>query len=280
MKKIYALVLIVCLLLSSLLGGCQSSYNKKLHSSATNEDGMTIYLKDNVISPDASFIIAIFENPTDNMYFYGQEYAIERQTKDGQWEEVPFDGEIGFLEMAMRLEDHDIIWKSFGLKHLQEPVSEGIYRVMVQSPFEAQLEFEIRKGGVIPEKTDELDLEKQMSLDMSDPPKLEKNWQWYRMWSFVRYFNVYKEYDYRCVPGENGLVAFVHLPRQDDLDMENTKGYLCIVDRKTGKMYEVFEEPSVLYTNVEVHGDGFRCTCDDGTYEIQIINGELVVKKV
>ena len=64
------------------------------------------------------------------------------------------------------------------------------------------------------------------------------------------------------------------------MDLDNIKACLCVIDRKSGKMYEIFEEPSVLRDNVEVHSDGFRCTCDDGTYEIQIINGELVVKKV
>ena len=272
MKKIYALVLIVCLLLSSLLGGCQES-RKTIKTTA---DGVRVYLEEDILSPEAECVNVIYENPTDQNFTYGEHFSVQMEMANGDWEEAPFMENMAFLDIGLRLEDHDLVRQSFLFGYMQGSLSEGKYRIHIDA-FDVDLEFEIREGGAKPEKQRSwMDPE---IVDMSDPPKLEKSWQWYRMWDFARYMDDQDKRILKFVPGENGLVAFVYGPKTDDLDLDNIKACLCVIDRKSGKMYEIFEEPSVLRDNVEVHSDGFRCTCDDGTYEIRIINGKLAVKK-
>ena len=85
-KKIYALVLIVCLLLSSLLGGCQES-RKTIKTTA---DGVRVYLEEDILSPEAECVNVIYENPTDQNFTYGEHFSVQMEMANGDWEEAPF----------------------------------------------------------------------------------------------------------------------------------------------------------------------------------------------
>lgn len=275
MKRTIILALMFSLL---LIGGCtRSDYRNDLASSMTTPEGIHVYLEKNVLSPDGRCVV-VYENPTDREAWYGYHFHVERLREDGEWEWVEFKENLAFLDVAFRLEDHDIIRQEFGFGSFREPLSEGIYRIIVDA-FSAKLEFEIREGGAIPEKPPTQ--EELMLMDMSDPPELEKDWQWYRMWSYVRYFHQQDENNLRFVPGENGLVAFAYLPKTGDdfPDPETTCACLRVVDRKTGKIYEVFEEPCLFSLSLEAAGDGFSCKCEDGTYQIRIIQDKVAVQK-
>ena len=276
MRRTIIAVLLIWLL---MLGGCtRSNYRNDLASSMTTPEGIHVYLEENVLSPEGRCVV-VYENPTDREAMYGYHFHVDKLQEDGECEWVEFKENIGFLDAGLRLEDHDIIRQAFGFGSFQEPLSEGIYRIVIEA-FSAELEFEIREGGATPEKPPTI--EELMSMDMSDPPELEKDWQWYRMWSYIRYFNHQQDDQVlRFMPGENGLVAFAYLPETGDdfPDPENTKACLRIVDRKTGKIYEVFEEPSVFPLSLVAAGDGFSCECEDGTYQIRIIQGKVAVKK-
>lgn len=272
MKRINSLVLIVFLMLSSVLGGCQKAGT----TVKTTPDGIRIYLEEAVLSPEAECINVIYENPTDRQVLYGTHFLVEKYMENGKWEQAPFMEDLSFLDIGLRLEDHDLVKQSFPFGILQEDLVTGTYRIYIDA-FDVDLEFEVREDGAKPEKQRSwMDPE---TVDMSNPPKLEKSWQWYRMWDFARYMHDQNKNISRFVPGENGLVALVYGQSNDDLDIENTKACLCVVDRKSGKIYEVFEEPSVLRDSVEKHGDGFRCSCNNETYLIRIINGKVAVKK-
>ena len=278
MKKHVLACLLVVFGVTLILSACRTGdQDSPKMSSFTTSSGVTICLESSILSPEAECINVVYENPTDTTHMYGTHFFVDRSLGNDEWTRVEFEENLAFLDIGLRLEDHDIKRQSFTLSHFQEPLTKGLYRLNIPA-FGADLEFEIRADGALPEALPFLP-QQESTMDMTDPPSLEKDWQWYRMWDFIRYFNDRDESITHFVPGEDGLVALSYLESKETVLDQNTKTLLRIVDRKTGHWYDAVKEPSVTYNSVKKSGSGFSCVINGKTFLIRLMGDHIIMQK-
>ena len=264
----------LCLTLSLLLtiftcAGCRSA--------GESESVFKIYLAETILSPEAECLYVVYENPTDREITYGTYCSFEKKIQKDQWEPVPFKDHLSFPALGLTLEEHDIQRQPFSLKLFKEPLTEGTYRIHIKA-FDTYLEFEIREDGALPQL---IYPDQESAPNMLSPKPLARSWQWYRILDYTRYYNSQGIAILDLQKGKNGLAAFGWLFTQEaGIPDENTLMYLNVVDRKTGRIYEAFESPSVRYTSLKTSEDGFTCIGENGeTYRIILLGDQLQITK-
>jgi len=196
-----------------------------------------------------------------------------------------------------RLYDRDKLTYAFGTHILEEPLSEGLYRVIGHSvrvmPYDPtnmwdgkykrypafQLEFTVSENAS-PEPEN---IRQERYTSEWPRPEIE-DWQWYTPWDCVvicgkigipvTYFQ----------PGDNGLMAVIYRnrPKFDAYDIVYKDDLIMmgIIDRKTGKWYEAFPEPLIKsqypITEVLPYSDGFKIKYDGVFYHCFINDDDSV----
>lgn len=280
-----SVLLIFAFLISALVSGCSKSdsvshqnssadyFSSELVSDVSHGD-LRIYLEENIIRPEAEYIVAVYENKRDSTFMYGTHHHFEKLDDDGEWVEIPFWDNLGFLDIGLRIEEHDQVYQSFALTSFQEPISEGLYRVYINA-FGEYLEFRIMDGGATPERKSDYPISDDYFDQINIP---ENDWQWVRMWNVIGYYGHQGFHITRFVPAKNGLVALLILPEGTTPEeaTDETKCRLLVYDRKTATEYIIYSEPTVLRDSVEAEKDGFKIDVDGKTQTIHIKNGVLV----
>ena len=94
----------------------------------TVTDGITLRLLQDAYLPNAQTMTLILENRSDSVMSYGQGWSFEKH-EDGEWRTLETIENYGFTLEGYLLFDHDRKTFTIGTWFLNEPLSEGLYRV-------------------------------------------------------------------------------------------------------------------------------------------------------
>lgn len=244
----------------------------------TVTDGITLRLAQDSYPPNPSTMTLILENRSDSVMLYGQGWSFEK-SEGGSWRKLETKANYGFTMVGYSLYDHDKKTFAIWIDFLNEPLDEGLYRVTgcslrvapddqnlsygmdyVEYP-PYQLEFTVSESA-----TPEADDMPETQLAKWQLPDIEA-WQWYTPWDALSMYEDAGMQFWRFVQGENGLVAILYRnTRENEYLNAGDLLLLDIFDRKTGKRYEVFTEPTVESQKVLAYKDGFRVNCGSLLY--------------
>ena len=234
-------------------------------------DGITLRLMQDSYPPGTSSMTMILENRSDSVMMYGEMLSFH-EFKNGEWKELETIENYAFYLIAYNLSDHDRQTFQIGTWFLREPLSEGRYRVTGCSltvypdsesswdntnsteypPY--QLEFTISESA-----TAEPQAPPEEQLSLWRLPEIE-DWQWYSAGACLEMYERAGMSAWQYVEGNNGLLAILYRPDTPENEYLNIGDLLLldIIDRKTGKRYEVFKEPTVETEIVTAYQAGFK----------------------
>ena len=265
-------------------------------NSWTVADGITLRLLQDCYPPGTVTMTMILENRSDSIMMYGRGWHYEKYF-DGDWRMVETIENYAFTLEGYTLYNRDKNAFTIDAGFLMEPLSEGCYRVTgcslrvardgqnlswggdyVEYP-PYQLEFVVSANATAePPGIETVNTYSATGIDPGDTqvvplsewtlPEIE-NWQWYTPWAFLPlYYSAGMEVPF-FTSGNNGLVAIIYR-MASEIDLHSYSVFdelflLDIVDRKTGKRYEVLTEPSIKYPpsyEIWQYRDGFKIILD------------------
>jgi len=244
----------------------------------TIKDGVTARLMQDSYRVGTTEMTVILENRTDDIFFYGNGWSFSKYI-DGKWCRLDENGGGDNDLILNLLVDHYSATIHVTTWHLKEPLDSGLYCLNGASYFEVrgldenfeykydrvkyppyQLEFIVSETAA-PEPTSESKKEPDQPWQL---PEIE-DWQWYTQADCIMMYYIDVGLMVRqVVRGDNGLFAALYQesPYVQKFFSEN-KYFLDIIDRKTGKRYEVLTQPAVGLDKVTPYKHGFKVFCDD-----------------
>jgi len=133
-KKKYGLFLISFALF--VLAACSpSEEDSTMESSVSNSsselDEVSMQAEQDSYPAGTEEITVFLTNISDKEYYYGKEFHIEQQTETG-WEEVPFEEEMAWIQIAIELPPSKQNEETIDLTLFEEDLEPGQYRVVKQ----------------------------------------------------------------------------------------------------------------------------------------------------
>ena len=251
-------------------------------------DGITLHLLQDSYPPGTKTLTLVLENRSDNVMLYGEYLSFEKY-ENGAWQKVKTIKNYGFRAIGYTLFDHDKHTFTISTWFLKEPLSSGTYRVTGCSLRVARDAENLSGGGdnidyppykltftVCAEATPEPEPQPKKELAEWQLPDIEP-WQWHTPWDC---FDMYHKAGLRIqfsLAGGNGLIAILYGTNQDQWYSTDLL-LLDVFDRKTGKRYQVFTEPTLGTHSVMSFDQGFIIVTDNVYYYYLDDNGKLVIE--
>jgi hypothetical protein len=232
------------------------------------------------LSPETAALTVVLENHSDIPMVYGEDFSLETY-RDGAWTLVEFQEHYGFAAMGWMLYEYDQEQISYPVSGLQEPLTQGLYRITT-SEFQEQgmnmrechpglsLEFLVQEDGAV------LEMPQEPEYYIPEPlPEIE-DWQWYTWGDCVGSYE-YEGYSVvQYVSGSEGFLGLLYQEATSSYPDYEEPMYLDLFDRKTGIRYSVYTEPVVEFGHVTaLEGGSFLVEMDQEALKFWVEDGEL-----
>ena len=269
-KKIILIATTLCFLLAMLVG-CSNEHSDSnnthlLHGATphgsysnitpnsewTLTDGMAFRLYQDRQPLGTSGVTIIMENNSEYVMLYGYGFVWE-QYLNGEWLQLAHRKDVAYASVGMLLNDQEVKTFFASTFSLQEPLSEGLYRISRWNPIRIALD-DLNlgwDGNFIELPTYKLEF--VVCHTASNEPSsivLERQyWEWYS--SSDWYDDMRNEHVMWFANGANegrNLVGILYTDCRDFSwygHLETGSLLMRIFDRKTGITHDVFEQPPV-----------------------------------
>jgi hypothetical protein len=251
-----------------------------LQSTAEEEPGISARMLEERVSPETAALTVVLENHSDIPMMYGEDFSLETY-RDGAWTIVEFQEHYGFAAMGWMLYEYDQNQISYSVSGLQEPLTQGLYRITT-SEFQEQgtakrechpglsLEFLVQEDGAV------LEMPQEPEYYSPEPlPEIE-DWQWYTWDDCVESYE-YEGYSVgQSVSGSEGFLGILYQEATSTDPGREEPMYLDLFDRKTGLRYSVYTKPVVEFGHVTaLEGGSFMVETNQETLKFWVEDGEL-----
>jgi hypothetical protein len=214
------------------------------------------------------------ENRSEYVMIYGYGFVWE-QYLGGEWVRLALRDDVAYIGIGMTLNDREAKTFFASTFSLQEPLSEGLYRISRWNPIRiAQDEQNLGwDGNFIERPTYKLEFVVCHSASPEPRPIAPERqyWQWYSPWEW--YDDMLGEHVMWFISGKNegrNLVGILYTDSRDFSwygQSETGSLFMRIFDRKTGEMYDIFERPPLrpdVFSAYEYEGlHGFKLCFGD-----------------
>jgi len=117
----------------------------KLDSCPEEKKTLTVFLENNIVTPDIKNLTVILSNPTDNEVSYGVDYHLDIKIGD-KWEKLPYTGPSYFYAVAYYLSPNSLSKTYVDIERHYGQLNPGLYRLVKEFSREDYfLEFEVRE---------------------------------------------------------------------------------------------------------------------------------------
>jgi len=277
MKRLFPILLAAILFLSSCTPASYPEVQAETDWNVT--ENITFSLEYDTYPVGVESMRMILKNKSDNAIMYGLGWAFERYEK-GEWIPVAIKDNIGFESIGYILSEHSQDPFEISTWFLKEPLKEGTYRVTGCKLYEEGVEpggqreeyppyqfiFRISKDAQSPIKASEDELPKE-------------DWEWMTDWEILPIYEAENQSIWKFVKGNDGLIALLYRDDtpENEILQERDLLKLDIFDRKTGKRYPVYQEPTVTIDQVQSANAGFKILyADEYDNLIKFHEGELI----
>lgn len=136
-KKKYALFLVSFSLIALfVLVTCSpneedSTMESSGSDSSSELEGVSMQTEQDSYPVGTEVITVFLTNDSDEEYYYGKEFRIEQQTDNG-WQEVLFEEEMAWIQIAIELTPGEQTEEPIDLTFFEEDLDPGQYRVVKQ----------------------------------------------------------------------------------------------------------------------------------------------------
>ncbi len=262
----------------------------------TVTEGITLRLMNSEFPEGVERMTLIMENRTDQMMLYGNGWSFERY-EGGEWAPLPNREDVAWTMEGYTLFDHKQDIFNVSTFALQEPLTEGLYRVTGCTLRVAGDDENLSAGGSYtdyPAYQLEFAVRKDALPDRGWPEvtpapgtlREKKDWEWYTPWEGLNLLENRGESVWQLVGDESSLTALLHRPNTTENEYFNEGDLLALqlFDRRTGELFPVCDPTTKEMLLVEPDnvtpetGGGFHIEAEDGAYYAGKRNGEWVLE--